>query len=317
MFQFNTLRTTIARIPTQRMSYSSSAYKATCTGQPLTPSYRVSFQKDGKTISPFHDIPLYANQEKTLYNMVVEIPRWSNAKVEIATGEAFNPLKQDVKKGKLRFVRNCFPYKGYIWNYGCLPQTWEDPTATHPDTQARGDNDPIDVCEIGSSVGTPGQVKQVKALGIMALLDEGETDWKVLVIDSRDPLADKLHDIQDVEKHMPGLIDATRHWFKVYKMPDGKPANEFAFNGECKNKAYATHIIEETHDAWKRLVQAKVPCKTETYDLSVVNSTIQDSPYKVADADIPSPSGQALVSPNEDEKNAGNDDKWYYMNANL
>lgn len=76
-------------------------------------------------------------------------------------------------------------------------------------------------------------------------------------------------DIQDVEKHMPGLIDATRHWFKIYKMPDGKPANEFAFNGECKNKAYATHIIEETHDAWKRLVQAEVPCKTETYDLSV------------------------------------------------
>lgn len=41
-------------------------------------------EKDGKTISPFHDIPLYANEEKTLYNMVVEIPRWSNAKVEVA-----------------------------------------------------------------------------------------------------------------------------------------------------------------------------------------------------------------------------------------
>lgn len=54
--------------------------------------------------------------------MVVEIPRWSNAKLEIATGEEFNPIKQDVKKGKVRFVRNCFPYKGYIWNYGALPQ---------------------------------------------------------------------------------------------------------------------------------------------------------------------------------------------------
>lgn len=42
--------------------------------------------------------------------------------VQIATGEKMNPLKQDVKKGKLRFVRNCFPYKGYIWNYGALPQ---------------------------------------------------------------------------------------------------------------------------------------------------------------------------------------------------
>lgn len=54
--------------------------------------------------------------------MVVEIPRWSNAKLEIATGEELNPIKQDVKKGKVRFVRNCFPYKGYIWNYGALPQ---------------------------------------------------------------------------------------------------------------------------------------------------------------------------------------------------
>ena len=33
-----------------------------------------------------------------------------------------NPIKQDIKKGKLRFVNNCFPYHGYIWNYGALPQ---------------------------------------------------------------------------------------------------------------------------------------------------------------------------------------------------
>ena len=26
-----------------------------------------------------------------------------------------NPIKQDVKKGKIRFVRNCFPHHGYIW----------------------------------------------------------------------------------------------------------------------------------------------------------------------------------------------------------
>lgn len=43
-------------------------------------------------------------------------------------------------------------------------------------------------------------------------------------------------DIHDVEKYLPGLIGATRHWFKVYKMPDGKPANKFAFKGACKDK---------------------------------------------------------------------------------
>jgi hypothetical protein len=36
--------------------------------------------------------------------------------------EVLNPIKQDVKKGKLRFVANCFPHHGYIWNYGAIPQ---------------------------------------------------------------------------------------------------------------------------------------------------------------------------------------------------
>lgn len=54
--------------------------------------------------------------------MVVEVPRWTNAKMEINLKEPLNPIKQDVKNGKLRFVANCFPHHGYIWNYGALPQ---------------------------------------------------------------------------------------------------------------------------------------------------------------------------------------------------
>ena len=34
-----------------------------------------------------------------------------------------------------------------------------------------------------------GDVKQVKILGTIALIDEGETDWKVFCIDVNDPLA--------------------------------------------------------------------------------------------------------------------------------
>ncbi len=64
-------------------------------------------------------------------------------------------------------------------------QTWEDPNVVHPETKAKGDNDPLDVCEIGELVGYTGQVKQVKVLGVMALLDEEETDWKIIVIDVR------------------------------------------------------------------------------------------------------------------------------------
>ena len=38
----------------------------------------------GDPISPFHDVPLHPNPENTtIYNMVVEIPRWRNAKLEV------------------------------------------------------------------------------------------------------------------------------------------------------------------------------------------------------------------------------------------
>jgi inorganic pyrophosphatase len=117
-------------------------------------------------------------------------------------------------------------------------QTWEDPNVVHPETKAKGDNDPLDVCEIGELVGKPGEVKQVKVLGVMALLDEEETDWKIIVIDVNDPLAAKLNDIEDVERHLPGLLRASNEWFRIYKIPDGKPENQFAFSGECKNKKW-------------------------------------------------------------------------------
>jgi inorganic pyrophosphatase len=89
---------------------------------------------------------------------------------------------------------------------------------SHAETKAKGDNDPLDVCEIGEQVGFTGQIKQVKVLGIMALLDEGETDWKVIVVDVLDPLAPKLNDIEDVERNLPGLIRATNEWFRCGRM---------------------------------------------------------------------------------------------------
>ncbi|KAF3390483.1 Inorganic pyrophosphatase [Penicillium rolfsii] len=233
------------------------SYTVRKIAQPYTLEHRVYIEKDGVPVSPFHDIPLYANEEQTVLNMVVEIPRWTNAKQEISKDEFLNPIKQDTKKGKLRFVRNCFPHKGYLWNYGAFPRTWEDPNSIHPETKAKGDNDPLDVCEIGELVGYPGQVKQVKVLGVMALIDEEETDWKIIVIDINDPLASKLHDIEDVERHLPGLMRATNEWFRIYKIPDGKPENQFAFSGECKNKKYAEEVIKECSEAWEKLISGK------------------------------------------------------------
>ena len=43
-------------------------------------------------------------------------------------------------------------------------------------------------------------------------------------------------DIGDIDKEMPGFLDATREWFRIYKMPTGKPPNQFAFDGKFQDK---------------------------------------------------------------------------------
>ncbi|CEF70016.1 Inorganic pyrophosphatase [Strongyloides ratti] len=238
---------------------STGAYSIEERGQLNTLSYRIFIKQEGNVINPWHDIPLFACEQNKIYNMIVEIPRFSNAKMEMATKEAGAPIKQDQKKGVARFVNNIFPFRGYPWNYGALSQTWEDPNHIDSHTNAKGDNDPIDVIEIGSKKHNAGDIVQVKALGIVALLDEGETDWKVLAIDVTDPMANLVNDVEDVEKHFPGVIAHSVQWFTVYKVPTGKPLNEFAFNGKCQNAAFAHKIIAETHEFWKALIKDKSP----------------------------------------------------------
>ncbi|CAG7925184.1 unnamed protein product [Penicillium olsonii] len=283
-------------------------YSVRKIGSPYTLEHRVFVEKDGVPVSPFHDIPLYANNEQTILNMVVEIPRWTNAKQEISKDDFLNPIKQDTKKGKLRFVRNCFPHKGYLWNYGAFPRTWEDPNSVHPETKAKGDNDPLDVCEIGELVGYPGQVKQVKVLGVMALIDEEETDWKIIVIDVNDPLAPKLNDIEDVERHLPGLLRATNEWFRIYKIPDGKPENQFAFSGECKNRKYAEDVIRECSDAWEKLISGK----TAPGGISLANSSIEGSADRADQSKLASIPRHEELAPAPID---GSIDKWFFISG--
>eukprot|EP01134_Creolimax_fragrantissima_P002189 CFRG2189T1 len=232
------------------------SYTPVESGSLYTPEYRIYYKDaSGKLINPWHDIPLKGAEEGT-FNMICEIPKFTNAKMEIATKEPLGPIKQDEKKGKIRFVKNPFPHHGYIWNYGAFPQTWEDDEHVDSRTNAKGDNDPLDCCEIGQKIATRGEVYAVKVLGLLAMIDDGETDWKIMCIRADDPLASKMNDISDIETHMPGFLDATRDWFRVYKIADGKPENVFAFDGEYKDKAFAHGVIEETAGFWSKLMES-------------------------------------------------------------
>jgi len=222
-------------------------------GEEGTMKYRLRF-KDAKggDVSPWHDVPLHTGEDG-VFNCIVEIPKMTRHKMEVNTKEPGSPIAQDVKKGKLR------DYHGPIfWNYGMFPQTWEDPHVEHPELEVngkkvKGDNDPLDAVEIGSEPLATGTVARVKVLGALAMIDDGELDWKVVAIALDDPMASELDSIADVEAKMPGVVSGIREWFRWYKTPDGKPLNTFGFGGEALDQDAAVKVIEETHDSWKSL----------------------------------------------------------------
>lgn len=93
-------------------------------------SFMCSPKVGGGIVSPWHDIALKATE--TLYNMVVEIPMYSTAKMEmikeIVGTIGGNPIMQDIKDDKPRYYTYGVPF----FNYGLLPKTWEDPNHTDP-----------------------------------------------------------------------------------------------------------------------------------------------------------------------------------------
>lgn len=61
----------------------------------------------------------------------------------------------------------------------------------------------VDVVEIGGAQARIGDVLKVKPLGALAMIDEGELDWKIVAISVDDPRASLVNDVDDVEKHFP------------------------------------------------------------------------------------------------------------------
>ena len=132
----------------------------------------------------------------------------------------------------------------------------------------KGDNDPLDIVDLSALSVPCGSIIEVKLLGVLAMIDEGEVDWKCLVINVLDPLASKLNTLEDVEDHFPGQVARVREWFTWYKAIDGEPGdgplgsnllegkepNVFGFGGEAKGPEEAKKVVEETHASWALLL---------------------------------------------------------------
>jgi len=220
-------------------------------GLPDTLEYKKYVTYDKMMISPWHEIPYSAGKVdgERLLHFVCEIPKGTTAKMEVNKEAMHNPIIQDTKNGKLRYYKYN-PEVGSLVNYGAISQTWEHPDEKHPDTGVGGDNDPIDVLQLNERPCKIGEVMAVRVLGVFALVDDGETDWKVLVVRADDPETAHLKDVGDVpQAKKKELIE----WFRNYKTAEGKGKNSFGLDEKVMDKAYALKICDETHEHWWQL----------------------------------------------------------------
>lgn len=123
---------------------------------------------------------------------------------------------------------------------------------------------------------------EVRVLGCLALVDGGETDWKLIVVDANDsetarfgrtisltPLPPRptppchlltvvLSSYNDIEDVPVERVSEAREWFRMYKTAEGKGENKFGLDEKAMPKAYARKVADETFGEWMALAHKQV-----------------------------------------------------------
>jgi 3'-phosphoadenosine 5'-phosphosulfate synthase len=206
-----------------------------------------SFDSFWHDITP-HAKELTGGKGGDIINLVTEIPMYMTAKMEVNKEIPGNPIMQDTNDdGSPRY----YTYGTTFFNYGMIPQTWEDPKVKGNGGYG-GDDDPLDVMEIGSVPLKMGSITPCRVIGALQLIDEGEMDNKIICIAVTDPDEAKITTMTDLETIKPGYTERLRDWLKRYKTSDGKPENILASEAPLSIED-ALKLVDDTHARWKVL----------------------------------------------------------------
>lgn len=143
----------------------------------------------------WHDVPL-GDEVPEKFNVIIEIPRNSANKYEV-----------DKETGLIKLDRVLFGSQYYPFDYGFAPQTyWHD-------------NDPLDVMVLTTYPLQPGLFVEVRPIGVLPMMDSGESDYKVMAVPSEDPRYNHYQQITDVGEHR---LKEIKNFFETYKQLQGK-----------------------------------------------------------------------------------------------
>lgn len=160
-----------------------------------------------------HDITA-GGHTPDIINVIIEIPKGSKNKYEV-----------DKETGLIHLDRAMHSSQDYPFDYGFMPQShWED-------------GDPLDVVVLTTYPLAPGILVKVRPVGIMNMIDDGDSDAKIIAVPQKDPRFDEIHDLGDVNKH---TIKEIEHFFATYKKIQNK---EVVINGFGDAKAAKEAIV--------------------------------------------------------------------------
>jgi inorganic pyrophosphatase len=150
-----------------------------------------------------------------IINVIIEIPKGSKNKYEI-----------DKETGLITLDRAMHTSQDYPFDYGFMPQShWED-------------GDPLDVVVLTTYPLAPGILVKVRPIGIMNMIDDGDSDAKILGVPEKDPRFDHILDLDDVNKH---TIKEIEHFFLTYKQIQKKEVQIQGFEGKEAAKKAILH----------------------------------------------------------------------------
>jgi inorganic pyrophosphatase len=139
----------------------------------------------------------------SLVNVVIEIPAGTTQKWEV-NKETGQIEWERVNPDSLRII----DYLAYPANYGFVPQT------LLPETSG-GDGDPVDVFVLGPSIARE-QIVGVRIIGIIHMLDDHESDSKLLAV-SADNKGLNAETYEMLVTNYPGVMEILRIWLSHYK----------------------------------------------------------------------------------------------------
>jgi inorganic pyrophosphatase len=106
-----------------------------------------------------------------------------------------------------RLDRNLFSPVHYPGDYGFIPSTLGD------------DGDPLDVLVLVDTPSFPGCVQEVRPIGALEMIDQGQGDEKILCVGEGNPRYNDVNEYSDIYPH---ILKEITHFFSIYKDLEGK-----------------------------------------------------------------------------------------------